>query len=31
MTEMLNRLLGYAFGLITMYITMKVIERSDHD
>lgn len=29
MTEMLNRLVGYAFGLITMYIIMKVVGRSE--
>ena len=29
MTEMLNRLIGYAFGLITMYIIVKVTERSE--
>lgn len=27
MTEMLNRLVGYAFGLITMYIIIRVTER----
>lgn len=27
MTEVLNRLVGYAFGLITMYIIMRVTER----
>ena len=29
MTEVLNRLVGYAFGLITMYIIIRVTERSD--
>ena len=29
MTEMLNRLVGYAFGLITMYIILKVVGRSE--
>lgn len=27
MTEVLNRLVGYAFGLITMYIIMRITER----
>lgn len=27
MTEVINRLVGYAFGLITMYIIMRVTER----
>lgn len=27
MTEVINRLVGYAVGLITMYIIMKVTER----
>ena len=29
MTEMLNRLVGYVFGLITMYIIIRVTERKD--
>ena len=29
MTEVINRLVGYAVGLITMYIIMKVIERGE--
>lgn len=29
MTEMLNRLVGYAFGLITMYIIIRVTERNE--
>ena len=29
MTEMINRLVGYAFGLITMYIIIRVTERSE--
>lgn len=29
MTEVINRLVGYAFGLITMYIIIRVTERSD--
>lgn len=29
MTEVINRLVGYAVGLITMYIIMKVTERSE--
>ena len=29
MTEALNRLVGYAFGLITMYIIIRVTERSE--
>ena len=29
MTEVLNRLVGYAFGLITMYIIIRVTERSE--
>ena len=28
MTEVINRLVGYAFGLITMYIIIRVTERS---
>lgn len=28
MTEAINRLVGYAFGLITMYIIIRVTERS---
>ena len=28
MTEVINRLLGYVFGLITMYIIIRVTERS---
>ena len=27
MTGVINRLVGYAFGLITMYIIMRVTER----
>ena len=27
MTEVINRLVGYAFGLITMYIIIRVTER----
>ena len=27
MTEAINRLVGYAFGLITMYIIVRVTER----
>ena len=26
MTEAINRLIGYAFGLITMYIIMRIKE-----
>ena len=29
MTEAINRLLGYVFGLITMYIIIRVAERSE--
>jgi hypothetical protein len=29
MTEAINRLIGYAFGLITMYIIIRVTERSE--
>ena len=29
MTETINRLVGYAFGLITMYIIIRVTERSE--
>lgn len=29
MTEVLNRLIGYAVGLITMYIIIRVTERSE--
>ena len=29
MTEMLNRLVGYVFGLITMYIIIRVTERNE--
>ena len=29
MTEVINRLVGYAFGLITMYIIIRVTERSE--
>lgn len=29
MTEAINRLVGYAFGLITMYIIIRVTERSE--
>lgn len=29
MTGVINRLVGYAFGLITMYIIMRVTERSE--
>ena len=28
MNEAINRLVGYAFGLITMYIIIRVTERS---
>ena len=29
MTEVINRLLGYVFGLITMYTIIRVTERSE--
>lgn len=29
MTEAINRLVGYAFGLITMYIIIRVTERRE--
>lgn len=29
MSEAINRLIGYAFGLITMYIIIRVTERSE--
>lgn len=29
MTEVLNRLIGYTVGLITMYIIIRVTERSE--
>ena len=29
MTEMINRLVGYVFGLITMYIIIRVTERRE--
>lgn len=29
MTEVINRLVGYAVGLITMYIIIRVTERSE--
>jgi len=29
MTEVINRLIGYAVGLITMYIIIRVTERSE--
>jgi hypothetical protein len=29
MTEAINRLIGYVFGLITMYIIIRVTERSE--
>lgn len=29
MTEAINRLVGYVFGLITMYIIIRVTERKD--
>jgi hypothetical protein len=29
MTEAINRLVGYVFGLITMYIIIRVTERSE--
>jgi hypothetical protein len=29
MTEMINRLIGYVFGLITMYIIIRLTERED--
>ena len=29
MTEVINRLAGYVFGLITMYIIIRVTERSE--
>ena len=31
MTEVINRLIGYAFGLITMYIIIRVTERKNDD
>ena len=29
MTEAINRLVGYVFGLITMYIIIRVTERNE--
>ena len=29
MKEVINRLVGYVFGLITMYIIIRVTERSE--
>lgn len=29
MTEVINRLVGYALGLITMYIIIRATERSE--
>lgn len=29
MNDVLNRWIGYAIGMITMYLIMKIIERSE--